>query len=155
LLSLKNIDLLALQSGLKTSKDASGAAMVFDPVRRRNVRTTPEELVRQLWILYFLETLHINPKLIAVERSFMINGMTRRFDLVIFDKATQPFLLAEFKAPGIMINQIVFDQVGHYNMELKVPYSLVSNGSQHYCFRIDDDKRGFVFLPEIPSLSVI
>jgi len=151
LLPLKDIDLLSFQAGLKTSKDASGAALVFDPVRRKNIRTNPEEIVRQLWILYFL---HINPKLIAVERTIEINGMTRRFDLVLFDKTTQPFLLAEFKAPGIVINQVVFDQVGHYNMELKVPYSLVSNGSQHYCFRIDDVKKGFVFLEEIPSLPL-
>lgn len=124
--------------------------MLFDPVRRRNVSVNPEEVVRQLWILYLLDVLHINPKLIAVERSVKINGTKRRFDLMIFDKSTDPILLAEFKAPGVMINQGVFDQIGHYNMALNVPYSLVSNGSQHYCFTVDDEEKGFVFLKELP-----
>ena len=95
--------------------------MLFDPVRRRNVSVNPEEVVRQLWILYLLDVLHINPKLIAVERSVKINGTKRRFDLMIFDKSTDPILLAEFKAPGVIINQGVFDQIGHYNMALNVP----------------------------------
>ena len=124
--------------------------MLFDPVRRRNVSVNPEEVVRQLWILYLLDVLHINPKLIAVERPVKINGTKRRFDLMIFDKSTDPILLAEFKAPGVMINQGVFDQIGHYNMALNVPYSLVSNGSQHYCFTVDDEEKGFVFLKELP-----
>lgn len=124
--------------------------MLFDPVRRRNVSVNPEEVVRQLWILYLLDVLHINPKLIAVERPVKINGTKRRFDLMIFDKSTDPILLAEFKAPGVIINQGVFDQIGHYNMALNVPYSLVSNGSQHYCFIVDDEEKGFVFLKELP-----
>ncbi len=123
--------------------------LLFDPVRRRNVRVNPEEVVRQLWILYMLDVLHINSKLIAVERSVKINGTKRRFDLMIFNKSTDPILLAEFKAPGVIINQAVFDQIGHYNMQLNVPYSLVSNGSQHYCFTVDEEEKGFVFLTEL------
>ena len=150
MIALKDIDLLSLQSGLKTSKDTKAVTMLFDPVRRKNIIVNPEEVVRQLWVLYFLEVLHINRKLIAIERSVKINGTKRRFDLMIFDKSTDPILLAEFKAPGAIINQAVFDQIGHYNMELNVPYSLVSNGSQHYCFMVDDEEKGFVFLKELP-----
>ena len=152
MISLQQIDLLTLQSGIRISKDDKGVAMVFDPVRRKNVRATPEEIVRQLWIIYFLENLKLNPKLIAVERSFNILGKQRRFDLVIFDKTAKPVLLAEFKAPEVQVTQLTFDQIGHYNMELRVPYALVSNGSQHYCFIIDDEKRGFEFLDDIPLL---
>ena len=152
MISLQHIDLLSLQSGLKYGKDENGIAVVFDRVRRKNVRATPEEIVRQLWIIYFLENLKLNPKLIAVERSFNIQGRQRRFDLVIFDKTAKPVLLAEFKAPEVKVTQLTFDQIGHYNMELRVPYALVSNGSQHYCFIIDDDKRGFEFLEDIPLL---
>ena len=150
MISLQHIDLLSLQSGLKYGKDENRIAVVFDRVRRKNVRAAPEEIVRQLWIIYFLENLKLNPKLIAVERSFMIQGRQRRFDLVIFDKTAKPVLLAEFKAPEVKVTQLTFDQIGHYNMELQVPFALVSNGSQHYCFVIDDEKRGFEFLTEIP-----
>ncbi|MDQ3016141.1 MAG: type I restriction enzyme HsdR N-terminal domain-containing protein [Bacteroidota bacterium] len=150
---LKGIDLLSQQTSLKLGKDKRGLAMVFDPLRKKYIRTTPEEIVRQLWIRYFLNELNLNCKLIAVERAFQIQGMIRRFDMVIFDKNTHPILLIEFKAPDIPIRQMSFDQIARYNMQLKVPYSLISNGRQHYCFRIDDDKKQFVWQDHLPVLG--
>ncbi len=147
---LTGIDLLPLQSSLKYSRDRKGQVLVLDPVRRKFVRATPEEIVRQMWIIYFINIAIINIKLISVERVFMIEGMLRRFDLVIFDKSTHPVLLAEFKAPEIKIQQSTFDQIARYNMQLHVPYSLISNGSQHYCFQIDDEKKGFIWQKELP-----
>ncbi len=147
---LTGIDLLPLQTSLKYSRDRKGQVLVLDPVRRKFVRATPEEIVRQMWIAHFINIVMVNIKLISVERVFMIEGMLRRFDLVIFDKSTHPVLLAEFKAPGIKIQQSTFDQIARYNMQLHVPYSLISNGSQHYCFQIDDEKKGFIWQKELP-----
>jgi len=112
---------------------------------------TPEEIVRQLWIAYFTEYLKVNPKLIAIERAFSIHGLDKRFDLVIFSNTTMPVLLAEFKAPGVKITQSTFDQIAQYNMALHVPFSLVSNGMQHFCFQVDDDKKGFVWQNQLPN----
>jgi len=103
-----------------------------------------------LWIAYFLNVLKINIKLISVERLFIIHGLPRRFDLVIFDKSTHPILLAEFKSPGIKIQQSAFDQISHYNMQLKVPYSLISNGTMHYCFKIDHEAKGYSWQEKLP-----
>ena len=150
MIKLNHIDLLSLQSSLKTDKDKAGVSVVYDPVRRIYVRSTPEEIVRQLWIRYLVEEKKVNKKLIAVERAFSIQGMKRRFDLVLFDKSTLPVLLAEFKAPGVLVNQITFDQIAVYNMQLQIPYALVSNGMEHYSFKIDDEERGFVFLEDLP-----
>ncbi|SRR5258706_896032 len=150
---LTGIDLLILQSSLKYSRDRKNQLLVLDPTRRKFVRATPEEIVRQLWIAYFINILKVNIKLISVERVFNINGMLRRFDLVIFDRSTHPVLLAEFKGPGIKIIQSTFDQIAHYNMQLRVPYSLISNGGQHYCFQIDDEKKGFIWQDELPILK--
>lgn len=124
--------------------------MVLDPLRKRQVIATPEEIVRQLWIIYLLQILKINPRLIAVERAFNLHGLTKRFDLVVFSNDTTPLILAEFKGPGIPITQHVFDQIGHYNMKWKVPYSLVSNGQEHYCFRLDHDARTFIWEETLP-----
>ena len=150
MIPLNNIDLLPLQSLLKFSRDKKGQLSVLDPVRKKFVRATPEEVVRQLWLVHFLENHKVNIKLISVERMFNIDGMLRRFDLVIFDKTTHPLLLAEFKGPGIKVHQSAFDQIARYNMQLHVPYSLISNGSMHYCFQIDDEKKGFIWQKELP-----
>lgn len=153
MIPLSGIDILSLQAALKLSSDKRGLPLVFDPLRKKYILTTPEEIVRQLWIIYFLDVALISKKLMAVERKFQINSMTRRFDLVIFDKTTHPVLLAEFKGPGIRINQSTFDQIGRYNMQLRVPYSLISNGSHHYCFQIDDEKKIFVWQDSLPIMG--
>jgi len=153
LIALQGIDILDLQASLRISLDENRIPVVFDPLRKKNIRSTPEEIVRQLWIVYFLEILKLNRKLIAVERAFRVEGMMRRFDLVIFDKSTHPVLLAEFKGPEIPINQMTFDQIARYNMQLNVPYALVSNGRQHYCFQIDDEERKFVWQEKLPVLG--
>lgn len=150
MLSLPGIDLLSLQASLKYQRDTPSITRIFDPIRRKYFIATPEEVVRQLWIIYLTEIRQINPKLIAVERAFNINGLDKRFDLVVFTKSTHPSLLAEFKSPGSTISQMTFDQIAQYNMKLQVPYALVSNGRQHYCFRIDDEEKKFVWLHEIP-----
>ncbi len=124
--------------------------MVFDPLRKKYIRATPEEIVRQLWILYFLEVAHLNGRLLAIERAFKIQGMLRRFDLVVFDKSTHPVLLCEFKGPAIPIRQTTFDQIARYNMQLLVPFSLVSNGTMHYCFQIDEARKGYTWQEKLP-----
>ena len=151
MIPLSDIDLLSLQTHLRLSHDLHGAPIVFDPIRKKNVRATPEEIVRQLWLLYFLEKLGLNPKMIAVERSILIHKMKRRFDLVVFSKSTDAILLVELKAPEITINQATFDQIAQYNMGMQVPYALVSNGAKHYCFSIDDQKKEFRFLKKLPT----
>lgn len=148
---LQGINILAFQNSLRLGKDLRGLPTVFDPLRKKHLRATPEEIVRQLWIIYFLEEINVNKRLMAVERAFRINGMIRRFDMVIFDKSTHPILLAEFKGPDIPIRQLSFDQIARYNMELHVPYSLISNGTYHYCFKIDDEKQDYIFQNQLPS----
>ena len=154
MIQLQEIDILSLQPALKLGKDRHGSTVIFDPLRKSYVPSTPEEVVRQLWIIYFMDVAHVSKKLISVERSFQHNTMTRRFDLVIFDRLTQPLLLAEFKGPEIKIGQSTFDQIARYNMELKVPYSLISNGLDHYCFQIDDENKRFVWQEMLPFLLV-
>ena len=150
MIPLQGIDLLSYKDNLKLNTDHKGATQVFDPLRRNFFPATPEEMVRQLWIIYFLDVALISKKLMAVERAFQSYGTSRRFDLVIFDKTTLPLLLAEFKGPGIKIKQSTFDQIARYNMELQIPYSLISNGIAHYCFQIDDELKRFVWQDKLP-----
>lgn len=123
---------------------------IYDPLRKKHIRATPEEIVRQLWIHYFLEEKKLNGRLIAIERMFKVDGLLRRFDLVIFNNKTEPILLAEFKGPEIKIGQLAFDQISRYNMQLNVPYALLSNGTFHYCFRIDNEAKKFEWLERLP-----
>lgn len=147
---LSGIDLLSLKSHLTIRRGNAGHSEVFDLVRRRYIRATPEEFVRQLWITYLIEIKQYNPKLIAVERAFKVHENMRRFDLVLMNSDGSIFLLAEFKAPDVPISQLTFDQVAVYNYALQVPFALVSNGMQHAIFQIDSEARSFRFMESLP-----
>lgn len=147
---LSHIDLLALRESLSYKVDNNGQTCVFDPLRRKHIRATPEEIVRQLWLVYLIHEIKLNKKLIAVERMFRSPNFVHRFDLVVFNKQALPVLLAEFKSPGIPISQSTFDQIARYNMELQVPYALVSNGRDHYCFNVDEKEKKYNWLESLP-----
>jgi hypothetical protein len=59
-------------------------------------------------------------------------------------------MIIEYKAPAVVINQAIFDQIARYNMSLQVPWLIVSNGLEHFCCYIDKEKGGYSFLKEIP-----
>ena len=65
---------------------------------------------------------------IAVEKEFKLNGLKKRFDLLIFDKDTQPFFLLEFKSQKESLTEKVLEQCLQYNMKFAVPYLGISNG---------------------------
>ncbi|ACY48691.1 type I restriction enzyme HsdR N-terminal domain-containing protein [Rhodothermus marinus] len=124
-----------------------GHVYLLDPLRRRWVRLTPEEWVRQHLAQYLVQALKCPPSLVALEASFTDQGMGRRADLVVYDRAGRPLLLAECKAPTVSITQDVIEQAGRYNRVIGAPYLLVTNGHIHYLWHIDLTHRTMTPLP--------
>lgn len=110
---------------------------VFDPIRKRWVQLTEEEKVRQFLILYLTEEKKIPASHISIERKIMVNGLTKRYDLVVYDSTGAPHIVIECKAPHIALTQEVLAQVGRYNKTLRAPIIGVSNGKSHYFFQIN------------------
>jgi len=110
---------------------------VFDPVRQKWVVMTPEEHVRQVFILYLLNVKQLPLSHLSVEHAVTVNGMTQRYDLVVFGDDLQPWMMVECKAPHIKLTQKVVEQAGRYNSILKAPLLCVTNGLEHKVFRID------------------
>ena len=73
----------------------------------------------------------------------------------VFEKDLSPFLLVECKAPQVNINQSVFDQIARYNMPLKVPYLVVTNGVASYCCKMNYSENDYEFLDDIPPYPEI
>lgn len=126
---------------------------IFDDIRKKFILLTPEEWVRQNFIRFLIEDKNYPRSLMAVEKQITINSKLFRFDLVGYQRSGQPFLIAEFKAPGVKITQQAFDQVVRYNMALKVKLVIVSNGLQHFVCAIDYDNGSYNFLKEIPGFE--
>lgn len=130
-------------------KKQGGVVLIYDVIRKKYVVLTPEEWVRQHLVHYLLEVKGCPPALVAVERTIDLYGLSRRFDVAVFDRSGKPWLLVECKAPSVPLVRQVFDQAFRYNITLAAPYVAVTNGVRHFCGRIDS-QRGFVFLNDFP-----
>ena len=126
---------------------------VFDCLRKQFVRLTPEEYVRQQFISFLIEYKGYPSGRMANEVEIVLGNVKKRCDTVLYDNLLQPLMIIEYKAPSVSISQKTFDQIARYNFALQVPWLIVSNGIQHFCCRIDNEKNEYVFLSEIPELK--
>jgi hypothetical protein len=128
--------------------------LIYDPIRKKYVVLQPEELVRQLLLAYILEESIYPLSRIRVEKAIKVNEMLRRFDIVIYDKSIHPFLIIETKSHAVKLSQETFDQVARYNIPLKAPYLLITNGFNSYCAKIDHENGGYTMVDKLPFLSL-
>jgi hypothetical protein len=133
------------------TKTENGITSIKDPIRKKFVVSTPEELVRQLLIQYFVRNTSFSKNYIKVEKSITLNGMKRRYDLVIYDRNLHPYLLVECKAPEVRLSQESFDQIFRYNLIMRAPYLLVTNGIRSICAAMGTGKEDYVLLDHIPE----
>ena len=109
----------------------------FDPVRKKWVPATPEEEVRQQFIQFLLTVKNIPVSHMSVEREITVNGLSRRYDLVVFDEVGKPWMVVECKAPHVKLTQEVMEQAGRYNMTLRAPIIGITNGKENKFFKVD------------------
>jgi hypothetical protein len=136
-----------------TGDDKSG--MIFDPLRKKYVKLTPEEWVRQNFLQYLIQQGKYPPGLIGVEVMFPLFKVKRRIDILIHDRTGKPVMMIECKADDVPITDSVFDQIVNYNMELKLPFIIVTNGLVHYICKINHEDKRWEFLNVIPLFEDI
>jgi len=147
---LIKLDLLRFKDHLKI-KHIDQQAFVFDPIRRKPIKLQPEEMVRQLFIQYLINDLAYSERMIQVERQFEFGETKRRYDLVCFDTEHRPKILVECKAFDYPLNEKVLDQVSQYNLVLKIPYLIVTNGIECHCALIDFESSSYQLINKIPK----
>jgi hypothetical protein len=70
----------------------------------------------------------------AVERRMKLGELNKRFDLLVFDKSAQPWMLVECKAINEKLDSRVLWQVLRYNLAIPVKYLVVTNGEECHAF---------------------
>ncbi|MDO4160831.1 MAG: type I restriction enzyme HsdR N-terminal domain-containing protein [Prevotellaceae bacterium] len=135
--------------------EINGHAAIFDILRRKYVNLTPEEWVRQHFIHFLIEHKDYPAALLANEVELQCGDKRLRCDSVLYGSDMKPKMIMEYKAPDVAITQKVFTQISAYNMLLHVDYLVVSNGLQHYCCKINYEKRSCQFLEDIPLYGEI
>jgi len=136
-------------------RDNKGKKEIFDIIRKKFITLTPEEWVRQNFIMYLIDVSGVPKSHIAVELSLKVNKMQKRADITVFDKNGKPLMLIECKSTSVNVNQAVFDQAARYNIKLNVPYLIVTNGLMHYCCHINHADNQINFIDSIPLYSDI
>lgn len=134
-------------------KNSENKVSIFDEIRKKFIVLTPEEWVRQHVIQYLLQDRNYPKSYINVEKLIKVNGLSKRYDGIVFKPNGEIFLLIECKAPEVPISQDTFDQIARYNLELKAQYLMVTNGLNHYFCQMDFENEKYVFLKELPDFK--
>ena len=111
---------------IKKEKDK---AWLFDPLRKKWLLLTPEEWVRQNFIQYLVQVKFYPSALIALEKEIWLGELKKRFDILIYNKHHQPWMIIECKAPEIILNDDTLQQALRYNISVPVEFILITNGS--------------------------
>ena len=109
---------------------------------------TPEEWVRQNFLQYLTKIKKYPPSLIAVEKEIKLGELKKRFDIVVFDNFTKPWMIVECKEMNVQLTRAVLDQALRYNITLRAKYVVITNGS--YCMAIKFEKDGMAEIDLIP-----
>lgn len=125
--------------------------VIYDFLRHRYIRLTPEEWIRQHFTHFLVESMGYPAALLANEVTIQVGGVARRCDSVLYHReGGRPRVIVEYKAPSVPITQTVFQQIYAYNSVLRADYLIVSNGLSHYCCVIDYDTHTVSYLKDIP-----
>jgi hypothetical protein len=132
-------------------KNSENKVSIFDEIRKKFIILTPEEWVRQHVVQYLLDEKKYPKSLINVEKVLKVNGLRKRYDVVVFNPDGSIFILIECKAPEIKIAQATFDQIARYNMTMQSQFLMVTNGLNHYFCQMDYENEKYQFLEELPD----
>jgi hypothetical protein len=127
----------------------NGKQYVLCAWRRKYVRLTPEELVRQTTLQLLEDEYGFPHGLIGVEIPIEVAGLKKRCDAIVYNQQMQPLMLLEFKAPTVPLTQEVFDQAAIYNRTLHVPMLMLCNGRESIVAEVQPTQ--YLFLEHIPS----
>lgn len=118
-------------------------------VRNKEIKLTPEEVVRQLYLMVLIDDLGYPVSRIALEYGVTFGRETKRADICIFDKdrPTVPYILVELKKPKLKDGK---EQLKSYCNATGAPIGVWSNGDSISWYQRKDPNY-FEPIPRIPS----
>ena len=144
--------LLEKYSGKLKIKSVEGKRYIWDLIRKKWLVLQPEEFVRQIFIYYLLDQQYPKGKIAVEKKTGLVKNS--RYDLLVYDDKTEPFLLIECKSFERAVMADVDIQLGSYNLKVNAPYIGVTNGKTTYITYKNEETGKYVLmenLPEYPS----
>lgn len=120
-------------------------------VRKRDIRLTPEEVVRQLYLMVLTEDYSYPIQRMEVEYAVTFGRQKKRADIVIFDKdkVTAPYIVVEVKKPKLKDGK---EQLKSYCNATGAPIGIWSNGDS-ISFYHRKDPNYFEDISAIPNAN--
>lgn len=148
LTQFKPAQIAALEASA-TQKEGSKTFYVQCLVRGKSIRLTPEEAVRQLYVMVLKDDLGYPVSRMELEYGVTFGREKKRADICIFDrdKPTTPYVLVELKKPKLKDGK---EQLKSYCNATGAPMGVWSNGEQ-ISFYHRKDPNYFEDIPAIPS----
>ena len=128
--------------------ERNGKYFVDCLVRKKEIRLTPEEIIRQLYVMTLLEDFDYPASRLELEHGVSFGREVKRADIVVFDKdkPNVPYIIVELKKPKLKDGK---EQLKSYCNATGTPIGIWTNGeSISYYHRKDPNY--FEDLPEIP-----
>ncbi len=110
------------------TKTENSKRYIFDGIRKMWLLLTEEEWVRQNFVNYITVVLNYPSSFIALEKEIKLNDLKKRFDILIYNKQHQPWMLVECKEPKVALSEDVLQQVLRYNITVPVEFIIITNG---------------------------
>jgi type I site-specific restriction-modification system R (restriction) subunit len=126
---------------------------LFDPIRKKWLKITPEEIVRQCIIHYLIKDRDYSPNLISIEKLITYHQLKKRYDIVVFDRNAVPLILIECKAPDLLLGATAKEQISLYQQIIDGGYLWISNGHQNLIYKQTAEPKGYEFIESIPHQS--
>lgn len=122
------------EQGFRIKKE-NERELIFDSLRKKWILLTPEEWVRQNFINYLIHEKKYPSSLIAVEKEIMLGELRKRFDVLVYDKQHQPWMMVECKAIDVALDNKVVAQILRYHISVPVQYLVITNGKHSFAWK--------------------
>lgn len=139
----------ALEATITVKENGKKVPYVTCLVRGKPIKLTPEEAIRQLYVMVLRDDLGYPVGRMEVEHAVAFGREKKRADICVFDKdkTTTPYILVELKKPKLKDGK---EQLKSYCNATGAPMGVWTNGEQiSYYHRKDPNY--FEDIPAIPS----
>jgi type I restriction enzyme M protein len=134
-------------------KQSRGASFPYIQclIRKKEIKVTPEELVRQLFAYRLLTAYQYPASRIQVEVPINFGREVKRADIVVFDKdrPNVPYIIVELKKPKLKDGK---EQLKSYCNATGAPIGIWTNGESIFFYHRKDPNY-FEDLPGIPKVD--
>lgn len=128
-----------------------GIKEIFDSIRKKWLILTPEEWVRQNIICFLLLQKNVPTSLISVEKEIKLGELKKRYDLVVYNRQTIPWMIIECKEMNVTLSEKTMEQILRYHISIPAKYLIITNGS--HCFGFEKNNGQFLEINDFPDFE--